>query len=158
MHVEALMTKDVKTCVPSDSLQAAAKIMWDRDCGCVPVVDDSKNVVGMITDRDICMATMLQGARPQDIAVEKVMSRGIHTCQPQNSIEQAEKILETHRVRRLPVTDGAGRLIGLISINDIAREAEREFQAGASEVKIEGLAEALSAVCTPRGQVPASAA
>ena len=157
LNVERIMTKEVKTCRENDTLQTAARIMWDADCGCVPIVDDADHVVGMITDRDICMATMLKGTRPQDLFVNGVMTRQVHSCRPNDSVEEAERVLARYQIRRLPVTDTYGRLVGIVSLNDIGREADREFEAGEHDVGIEGMAEAFAAVCAPRPRAGATA-
>src|SRR5512140_1269573 len=122
MKIAELMTMDVATCAPSDSLTRAAQLMWERDCGCVPVIDGSK-VVGMITDRDICMAAMMQGKAPAQLKVEQVMSREVFFCAPDDSVDQASKVMQQRQVRRLPVLDGSGKLVGIVSLNDFALRA-----------------------------------
>jgi CBS domain-containing protein len=135
MNVERLMTKDVRTCRPEDGLTEAARAMWERDCGCVPVVDESHRVVGMITDRDVCMAAYTRGSRLQDIRIDEVMSRRVLSCQPDTPLADAEATMRSGRVRRLPVVDDAGQLLGLVSLADIAQEAARQHGARRREVK-----------------------
>lgn len=122
MTIGDLMTKDVATCKTTDSLNRAAQLMWERRCGCVPVVDEGEQVVGMLTDRDVCMAAYTQGRRIDDIAVTTAMSRPVRTCSPSTTIEEAEDLMMAHGVRRLVVVD-EGRLQGLVSLDDIARSA-----------------------------------
>ena len=73
MTIEGVMTTDVKCCSPEDSLSTAAVVMWDRDCGCVPVVDETGRLVGIVTDRDICMAGMLKGVAQSELRVGDVI-------------------------------------------------------------------------------------
>ena len=148
--VQELMTRDVKTCRPEDMLDVPARMMWDHDCGCIPVVDESERVVGMITDRDICMATYTQGMAPPALRVSNAMSRQVHACRPEDSVGVAEKIMREHRVRRLPVVTENGNLVGILSMNDLAREAVREHVPPRRDVSAEGLIGTLAAICEPR--------
>jgi CBS domain-containing protein len=125
MNVSELMTRAVGSCKMNHTLDCAAQIMWDHDCGCVPIVDDDNRVVGMVTDRDICMAALSQGRRLDEIAAERVAARNVVTVSLETSVERAEALMQENQVRRLPVVDGAGKLVGLISMNDIARRVER---------------------------------
>src|SRR5260221_9521661 len=125
MNVEDLMTQNVALVRPEQTLGMAAQLMWDCDCGALPVVErDSAKVVGMITDRDICMAAWSRGQAPNVIFVGEVMSREVATCHPDDTIAHAESSMRGSQVRRLPVVDGAQRLIGILSLADIARATD----------------------------------
>ena len=126
MKIDQLIVKNVLTCFPEDDLRAPARAMWEGDCGCVPVVDSWSRVIGMITDRDICMAAYTQGKPLREIRVEGVMSKSVVSCTTGDSLEQAEELMRRNRVRRLPVLDADKRLVGLLSLNDIARGARSE--------------------------------
>jgi CBS domain-containing protein len=89
MIVKEVMNHDVTTCRPDTTLESAAILMWDGDCGTVAVVDDERMVIGIITDRDICMAVALQHKPASEIQVQEVMSRHLFTCQPENDIMNA---------------------------------------------------------------------
>jgi CBS domain-containing protein len=123
MHVEARMTKDPIVCGAEDSLGTAASRMRDGDCGCLPVVDASGHVVGMLTDRDICMATLATGAALSEVRVADAMTPRAATTRPLDSLEDAERTMRQHRVRRLPVVDDQARVIGLLSCHDLFRHA-----------------------------------
>jgi CBS domain-containing protein len=123
MKVEELMTTDVGACRPFDSVGRSAKIMWERDCGAVPVVDQEGRVIAMLTDRDICMAALTQGRALGEIHVSSAMSRKLWSCRPKDDLKEAEKVMRAHQVRRLPVVDPEGKLVGLLSISDLARVA-----------------------------------
>lgn len=116
-----VMTTDAHRCAVGDSVNRAAQIMWERRCGCVAVVDQSGGLVGAVTDRDVAMAAYTQGRRLDDIAVEAAMSKPAVTCRLTATIEDAENLMMAHAVRRLFVLDDAGRLCGVVSIDDIAR-------------------------------------
>jgi CBS domain-containing protein len=123
MRVEQLMSQPAVTCRSDDSLHTAARLMWDHDCGALPVVGDGGKVVGVITDRDACMAAYTQGLPLQAVPVSRAMSRQVFSCRPDQAIEAAEKLMAEKQVRRLPVLDGEGRPVGMLSLNDVAREA-----------------------------------
>jgi len=129
MTVEKLMTSPVHSCSPEDNLRTPAEIMWDTDCGCVVVVGEDQRVVGVITDRDICMAAHLTGAPIGNTRVADVMSAGPCTCTTNASLEEATALMAENQVRRLPVTDASGHPVGILSLNDIAL-ASHERPAG----------------------------
>ena len=125
MRVSDVMTRDVACCSPDDPLTAPARIMWEHDCGTVPVIEpESRKALGMITDRDICMAAFLKDRPLREAIVREVMSRELHSCSPEHDLSQAERVLREHQVRRLPVVDKQDRLLGIISLADIARAAK----------------------------------
>ncbi|PWT94309.1 MAG: CBS domain-containing protein, partial [Blastocatellia bacterium] len=119
MKVSELMTRNVQSCTPETNLSTAAMQMWDGDFGTLPVLDGDGKVVGMITDRDICIAA---ATRHQDIAtinVGEVINGQVQSCTPDMSISDTLKVLEKAQVRRLPVVDKDQKLQGILSINDI---------------------------------------
>jgi CBS domain-containing protein len=122
LKIKELMTLDVRCCHPGDTLERAAELMWQRDCGCVPVVDQGSHVVGMITDRDVCMAAYTRGVPLSQALVRDAMSREVYTCSGEQPVGVAEKLMQTRQVRRVMVTDAGGKLVGLLSMADIARE------------------------------------
>jgi CBS domain-containing protein len=122
--VEEIMSHPVFTCSVGDSLNEAARLMWERDVGAVPVVDDQGRVAGVITDRDICMAAYTQGLPLQAIPVASAMATEVFSCRPGDSIPAAEKIMRDKQVRRIPIVNGAGEPIGILTLNDLARKAE----------------------------------
>jgi CBS domain-containing protein len=121
MKVSDLMTTHASTCRPDAPLHFAAQIMWDHDCGCVPVVDDSNRIVGMLTDRDVCMAALMQGKSLSEMTVESAMSRAVYGCSPEDDVEKAAGLMRLRQVRRVPVVDDVGHLMGVISLSDFAR-------------------------------------
>lgn len=123
MKVRDIMTPVVHTCQPDTDLGTVAGIMWDHDCGFVPVVDASEAVVGLITDRDICIAAATRRLAPEGIAASQAMSQSVRGCLPDDSVPEALAMMKHFRLRRLPVIDPHGLLRGVISMNDIARAA-----------------------------------
>lgn len=146
MNVEQLMCETVHTCSPSSTLGEAARIMWEADCGCVPVIDENARLCGIITDRDVCMATYMTGNPPHEIFVRDAMHKQVLVCRLGDKIADAEAIMRMGQVRRLPVLDPAGRLAGLLSLNDIAVEAGRSPKSPSNGVRLDEVGLTLSAV------------
>jgi CBS domain-containing protein len=133
MRVKDLMTSTVHTCHERDMLDRPAQIMWDHDCGVVPVVNDEGRVVGMITDRDICMAAHFRGQAIPGIQVGTVMSRELCACQPDDQVLDAERLMSSRQVRRLAILHPDGSLAGVLSVSDIARRRPRHGGDGARQ-------------------------
>ncbi len=151
MKIWELMERDVASCARTDSLNVAARIMWERDCGCVPVVDRNNVVVGMVTDRDICMGSYIQGRSLHLIQVQDVMGSPVVSCEPEDDLVTVEKLMRDNRIRRLPVCDMDGKLVGLISLTDIALESERERRSSKERlIRSTEVADILGAVSQPR--------
>jgi CBS domain-containing protein len=127
--------------------------MWDCDCGAVPVVDESSQVIGMITDRDICMSCWSQDRAPTAIQVSQSMSRELFCCSPEDSLASAETTMRSKQVRRLPVTDREGRLAGIISLADLVRQGATNGQR--REAAPDEVASTLAGICRRRGGVAA---
>lgn len=125
MKIQDLMTTDVRSCRPNDNLSDAAQAMWEGDLGSLPVVDETGTVVGMITDRDICMAAHLRGAPLWAVSVADAMAKVVFSCGPDHKPADAIELCSTRRVRRLPVVDGAGKLLGLVTLAGLAHAIER---------------------------------
>lgn len=124
MRARDRMTRDVQACRPDQNLADAARMMWDHDCGCVPVVDSDRRVIGMLTDRDVAMAALHESTPLHAITVGQAMSRNIVRCAPDDALELVLVHMGRARVRRLPVVDANGRLVGILSLHDIARGVE----------------------------------
>ena len=150
MNVGQIMNRTVETCRPADNLAIAAAKMWDHDIGCLPVIGEDERVVGMITDRDICMAGYLQGGQLIQIPVSAAMSKELYSCRADDALIEAEETMRSRQVRRLPVIDASGKVAGIISLNDLAREAERQVGRKGRELTAQEVSATLAAVCVPR--------
>jgi CBS domain-containing protein len=145
MKVKEIMNQEVHSCRPDTDLAMAALQMWDGDFGILPVVANGGTVVGMITDRDICMATATKRCDPGQIRVEEVTSGQVYGCSPDTEIHEALKIMQQRRVRRLPVTSADdGKLVGILSLNDVALKAKADVQADLSAQDVEST---LKSIC-----------
>jgi len=152
MNVEQIMTKDVATCGPDDTLNEAARIMWERDCGFVPIAEPgpTRRLVGIVTDRDLSMAAYTRGRSLGEIRIGDVMSTGVRSCKAADDLAAAEATMRGAQVHRLPVVDDADQLLGVISLADIAREAAREAGSKRQEVTVAEIRETLAAIRQPR--------
>jgi CBS domain-containing protein len=128
--VKELMTTAPRTCSVFDSANDAAHIMWQNDCGAVPVVAEDGRVVGIVTDRDICMGGYFRGVPLSGIPVTSIMSTGVRSCQAGDAVARAEELMREHQVNRLPVLDDAGTLVGMLSLCDVTRGFKRAGEAG----------------------------
>lgn len=125
MRVAEAMQPVVHTCRGTDPLARAAELMWEHDCGFLPVVDPQRRVNGVITDRDVCMAVWTQGRSPHEIEVASIMCRDVAFCRESDSLQEAITRLRLLQLRRLPVVDVAGCLVGVLSTTDILRAHRR---------------------------------
>ena len=117
------MTKDVGVCSPDDDLETASDIMLRHQASCLLVIDASARAVGVLTAKDICLRTYMEGRPLRDLPVSAAMSQLLWTCRPDDSMDEAEEIFQAHDLRYLPVVDSEGHLKGLLSIHDISGRA-----------------------------------
>jgi CBS domain-containing protein len=147
MRVQDVMTRNVKSCRPEATVDQAAMMMWDYDCGVLPVVDDGSRVMGMITDRDIAIAASTRGRLTTQIKVGEVMSGNVYACAEDEDVKSALNTMRRERVRRLPVVNYDGRLSGILSINDVVLRAEESRVGRAPEISQDDLVATLKAIC-----------
>ena len=119
--VRGVMTADVVTCVASETLHRAAQIMWERDCGAVPVVDTNGQSAGIITDRDLTMGALTQGLPLVAIPVGRVVSGRSYTVPVGGSVDDVVAVMRSERVRRVVVVDGSCKVVGIVALADVAR-------------------------------------
>jgi CBS domain-containing protein len=119
--VRAVMTADVVTCTAADTLHRAAQIMWERDCGAVPVVDMAGRISGIITDRDLAMGALTQGLPLVAIPVGRVASGRVHTVSASGTVDDVVALMGAQRVRRVVVIDAAQKAVGIVALADVAR-------------------------------------
>lgn len=123
MKVKEIMTPNATAIWLTESLADAAQMMWENDCGALPIIKDGRKVIGMITDRDICMATAMRNTNPSGVSVEEVMTGLVYSLNPEDEIDDALKAMQEHKIRRLPVINAEGELEGILSMNDIVLNA-----------------------------------
>jgi CBS domain-containing protein len=121
--IREVMTSNPTTIEPTKSVADAAKIMKKEDAGIVPVVDGDQ-LAGTITDRDIAIRVVADGKDPQSTKVRDIMSTQIITIDPQQNVDEAARLMAQHQVRRLPVVEEDGKLVGIVAQADIATQAD----------------------------------
>jgi len=141
MKVKELMTKEPKTCTPDTTVAEAAQMMWEADCGILPVVDDGE-LVGVVTDRDMYIALATQNARAARLRVGAVAGKDVVTCVAEDDVETALAAMRHARVRRLPVVGFGNTVVGLLSMNDIVRSVGAD-----NAVRPDDVIETLKAIC-----------
>src|SRR5438067_575712 len=123
MRVRDIMTPSPACCSPDDTLEAVARLMVVNDCGSIPICegDGAKRIVGLITDRDIVVRSVAAGRNPLELKAADLMSHPVASVEPEADLETAIRSLEENQVRRIPVVDHQGTLVGVLSQADIAR-------------------------------------
>jgi CBS domain-containing protein len=147
MKVKEIMTPNATAIWLTESLADAAKLMWDNDCGVLPIIKDGRKVIGMITDRDICMALAMRDTNPSSVSVEQVMSGQVYAVKPEDEVDQALQEMQEHRIRRLPVVNPEGELEGMLSMNDIVLNAKESNAGPAESIRDSDVVKTYQAIC-----------
>jgi CBS domain-containing protein len=144
MKVKDVMRTPAASCAPDMNLAVAAELFWKHSCGCLPVVGEGGNVIGMITDRDICVALGTRDARPTQVPVWEAMRHELFTCSPEDDVHCALKTIRAQKIRRLSVVDRAGVLQGILCMDDIVQKAQHS--AGRSEISFDDVVNTYQAI------------
>ena len=150
MKVKEIMTVSPSVCELNESLAQAARTMWDADCGVLPVLKDGREVVGLITDRDICMAMAMRNCNPDAVSAEEVITGDVYSVAPEDEIQKALELMQQYQVRRLPVVGPQGDLEGMLSMNDIVLNARQKQNGMAPEIGYAEVVRTYKAVCGHR--------
>jgi CBS domain-containing protein len=124
-QIRELMTVKPRTVKAGDSVVEAAKLMRGEDAGIAPIVDGDR-LVGVVTDRDIAIRVVAEGRDPQSTKVEEVASQNVVTVDPQQDLDEALRLMAQHQLRRLPVVEEDGKLVGIVAQADVARHADAD--------------------------------
>jgi CBS domain-containing protein len=135
MRARDIMTRDPECCRPEQTAQDAAQVMRDRDCGCVPIVDDAGSVIGIITDRDLAVRGIATG-KDSNAILSELMTPGATSCAPDDDLRDVEQKMAELQVRRIPIVDASGRCIGIISQADIARASATDSPVTEQEIAL----------------------
>ena len=148
MNIRDAMTPNPVCCLTTDSAQKVAGILCKQGVGSIPVVADyeSRKLIGIITDRDLCCSVVATGLNPQSTPIEKFITLNPVACRDGESLDNCERSMQEHQVRRIPIVDGDGRVIGIVSQADLALKD-----------KPEKVAQTVAAVSKPPSSAPAAA-
>jgi len=126
MQVQEIMTQNPACCSPDTPLQNVARMMVEHDCGEIPVLDDNRKPVGVVTDRDITCRTVAEGRNPLGLKAKDVMSSPVVAVSPGDDLDACCQTMERNMIRRVPVVDASGRCCGMLSQADIAEQAPEQ--------------------------------
>lgn len=147
MNVRDIMTTGIAACTPVTNLAEAASQMWNNDCGMLPVLGDDGLVVGVVTDRDLCIALGTRNRPASDITAGDTMSGRVFSCRPDEDIHGALNTMKRNRVRRLVVVAADGGLEGVLSVDDVALHAQKGDGRKQPELSYQDVVETLKAIC-----------
>lgn len=149
MQARELMTADPACCTTDDTLEHAAKLMRENDCGAIPVCESENpgRVVGMVTDRDLAVRGLADGRGP-DTDVRQCMSSDVHSCAPDSSVDEVEETMARHQIRRVPIIDADGKLLGIVAQADLALASN-------GDVSDEDVGEVVETISHPTKMTPA---
>lgn len=151
MQAKDWMSREPRAVRQHDRLDAAAKVMWEHDCGICPVVDAQGLLVGVVTDRDACMASYTQGRPLAEIPVTTAMSKVLRTCRAEDPVASVLQSMQQGQVHRLPVVDAKNLLVGIVSTTDLVRAAA----ARPAVVDAGAVVRTLAAIAAPRSAAAA---
>ena len=128
MKIREVMSPNPVSCLPTDSAQRVARIMCDHNIGSVPVVmdQDSRKLVGVLTDRDLCCSVVAHGLDPKTTTIEKFMTLNPIICREEEDVESCERLMQEHQIRRIPIVDAEGAVIGIVAQADVALKDKPE--------------------------------
>ena len=146
MRVLEIMMGTPYHCSPETNLGSATELMWVGNCGFLPVVTNDNKVMGVITDRDICIALGTRNRMAGDVTVAEVMSGKLYSCAPEDAVQTALETMRAGHVRRLPVIARNGELVGVISIDDVIVHAAQPGLGVASSLSTAEVVKALQRI------------
>src|SRR5262245_27038129 len=158
MRVKELMSQPVRCCSITDTADQVALLMWEGDCGAVPILDDDRRLAGVVTDRDICMAALFHGTDLRGIAIGDVMSRDVCVCHPDDDIAEAEQLMSVRQVHRLPVVGDDGVPIGMFTLTDIVQQVKPPARMQKTGSAVDDCVRTLAAISEPRSRMQTTTA
>ena len=151
MRIKHVMTKDPKCCVATDLAQHAATIMRDEDTGFVPIVENQqqRKLIGVVTDRDLCIGVVAQGRDPRSVPVTDCMTPKVVTCSSDDAVEKVTELMRENQIRRIPVVN-QGELVGIVAMADLVERAD--LPPTQTHETLKKVSEPTSAPSKPRAQ------
>lgn len=153
MKVKEIMTQAAVCCGPETNLGRAVELLWERNVGMLPVVSNDGKLIGIVTDRDLCIAMGTRNRLPGDLTVGEVAVRKVFTCKPDDDVHEALGIMSTKQIRRLPVVNNDGVPQGILSMDDLVVHSEVGKLRGACELSSEEVTQSLKKVYGLKYQV-----
>lgn len=153
MKVKEIMTQSAVCCGPDTNVGRAVQLLWERNVGMLPVINNEKKLIGIVTDRDLCIAMGTRNRLPGELTVGEVAVRKVFTCNPDDDVHVALSLMSLKQVRRLPVVDNEGVPQGILSMDDLIVHSEIGKLRGACELSSEEVTQSLKKVYGLRYQV-----
>ena len=147
MKVKDIMTQSAVSCSPDTNVGAAVELMWIHNYGMLPVVGTDQKLIGIVTDRDICIALGTRSRLAGELSVGEIATRNLYTCEPDDEIHEALNTMASKQVRRLPVVNGQGIPQGILSMDDIITHGDLNKWEGCSELSSEEIIRSLKKLC-----------
>lgn len=129
MKCSEIASKNIKTCTPECTAKQAAQIMKDINTGIVPIVNSKNEIQGVVTDRDIIIRTIAMNKNPKDVKISEFMSKPVITAHSNDNVTAVAKKMKKNQLRRIPIVDDSNKLVGLISLGDMAVTAQEQQEA-----------------------------
>ena len=148
MRVYSAMKREPCSCTPETDLAAAGRMMARVGCGFLPVVDAGRRVVGVITDRDICLSLSSRDEKPSAVRVQDVISGEVYSCSAEDELTEALNTMREFGVRRLPVVDLENRIAGILSLDDVVLESRALGSEHFTGPFYSDIARTLKAICS----------
>lgn len=150
MKVKDIMVRTPAYCASDTNLGAAVEILWNRNCGILPIVNEQEKVVGVVTDRDLCIALGTRNQLPAEITVSQVASGKVFACKPDDDIRTALATMAQAKVRRLPVIHVDGKLLGILSMDDVVLHAGAGLGGKTPELSYDAVVDTLKKLYGPQ--------
>ena len=125
MRINEFMCQDVCFVKPDCNIYDAARIMNENHIGCIPICNDEKNVVGVLTDRDIVLRSVACDKNAKTTPVSEIMTTNVYTCKSEQDIEDAQYLMEQNQIRRIPIVDNTNKMVGILSTGDLAHHNQK---------------------------------
>ncbi len=139
MKVRDYMSNEVFSCTPSTSVYDAAKLMQENHVGCIPICDNENCMIGVVTDRDLVLRCIASDKNAKETPVSDIMTTNVWTCKPDDEMTNAQNKMGDEQIRRLPVVDNNGKVIGMLTIGDLVKN---DLELGQNEVS-----DTLNSIC-----------
>jgi CBS domain-containing protein len=143
MKVRDVMTRSAVCCTSNTNFGAAVELLWSHDCGMLPVTNNDNQLVGVVTDRDICIAMGTRNRLPGDLTIGEVAVTNVFKCRPDDEIHEALATMAEKHVRRLPVVDETGTPLGILSMDDVITHGDLNKWEGCCELSAEEIVRSL---------------
>lgn len=146
MKVKEIMTQSAVSCGPETNVGRAVELMWNRNIGMLPVVDPDGKLIGIVTDRDLCIAMATRNKLPGDLTVGEIAIQKVYTCHPDDDVHEALDMMSARQIRRLPVVNAKGIPLGILSVDDLVMHSETGKLRGACALSADEITQVLKRV------------